>query len=163
MGPKIAVDKVLVTLSTAILALICSATSARADNAAFYLLGPHIERKVTRTGKPLPISEVPNLQPGDRLWIHPDFPQDQSARYLLVVAFLRGSTNPPPESWFTRAETWKKQVREEGIVVTVRQDAQQALLFLAPETVGDFSTLRCVVPVKPCLLQRASQYHNQYS
>src|SRR6266404_1254778 len=163
MGPKIAVDKVLVTLSTAILALICSATSARADNAAFDLLGPRIEMKVTRAGKPLPISEVPNLQPGDRLWIHPDFPQDQSARYLLVVAFLRGSTNPPPESWFTRAETWKKQVREEGIVVTVPQDAQQALLFLAPETGGDFSTLRSVVHDKPGVFVRASQDLNQAS
>jgi hypothetical protein len=163
MGPKIAVDKVLVTLSTAILVLICSATSARADNAAFDLLGPRIEMKVTRGGKPLPISEVPNLQPGDRLWIHPDFPQDQSARYLLVVAFLRGSTNPPPESWFTRAETWKKQVREEGIVVTVPQDAQQALLFLAPETGGDFSTLRSVVRDKPGVFVRASQDLNQAS
>src|SRR5258708_12607872 len=108
MGPKIAVDKVLVTLSTAILALICSATSARADNAAFDLLGPRIEMKVTRAGKPLPISEVPNLQPGDRLWIHPDFPQDQSARYLLVVAFLRASTNPPPQTRFTPTDTWKQ-------------------------------------------------------
>src|ERR1700739_1839484 len=119
MGPKIAVDKVLVTLSTAILALICSATSARADNNAFDLLGPRIEMKVTRNGKPLPISQVANLQPGDRLWLHPDFPPDQSARYLLIVAFLRGSTNPPPENWFTRLETWTKQMREEGIVVPV--------------------------------------------
>jgi hypothetical protein len=163
MGPKIAVDKVLVTLSTAILALLLSATSARADSAAFDLLGPRIEMKVTRGGKPLPISEVANLQPGDRLWIHPDFPQDQSARYLLVVAFLRGSTNPPPESWFTRAETWKKQVREEGIVVTVPQDAQQALLFLAPETGGDFSTLRSAVHDKPGVFVRASQDLNQAS
>jgi hypothetical protein len=163
MGLKMAVDKVLVTLSTALLALFWPATSARADNAAFDLAGPRVEMKVTRGGKPLPISEVPNLQPGDRLWIHPDFPQDQSARYLLVVAFLRGSTNPPPESWFTRAETWKKQVREEGIVITVPQDAQQALLFLAPETGGDFSTLRSVVRDKPGVFVRASQDLNQAS
>src|ERR1700756_2689027 len=163
MGPKIAVDKVLVTLSTATLALLLSATSARADNAAFDLLGPRIEMKVTRGGKPLPISEVANLQPGDRLWIHPDFPQDQSARYLLVVAFLRGSTNPPPESWFTKAETWTKQVREEGIVVTVPQDAQQVLLFLAPETGGDFSSLRSAVRGRPGVFVRASQDLNQAS
>jgi len=43
-------------------------------------LGPRIEMKVTRNGKPLPVSEVANLQPGDRLWLHPDFPDDQSAR-----------------------------------------------------------------------------------
>src|SRR6202007_2326731 len=121
MGPKIAVDKVLVTLSTATLALLLSATSARADTAAFDLIGPRIEMKVTRGGKPLPIAEVPNLQPGDRLWIHPGFPEDQPARYILVVAFLRGSTNPPPENWFTRVETWKKQIKQEGFVVTVPQ------------------------------------------
>ena len=61
-------------------------------------------------------------------------------RYLLVVAFLRGSTNPPPENWFTRAETWTKQVHEGGIFVTVPPDAQQAVLLLAPQTGGDFGT-----------------------
>src|SRR5215469_18295779 len=76
-----------------------------ADSTAFDLLGPSVEMKVTRGGKSLAISGVPNLQPGDKLWIHPDFPPDQSARYLLVVVFLRGSTNPPPENWFSKAET----------------------------------------------------------
>src|SRR6202049_883612 len=150
-------------VSTAFLVLLLLTASLRADNAAFDLAGPRIEMKVTRAGKPLPISEVPNLQPGDRLWIHPDFPQDQSARYLLIVAFLRGSTNPPPENWFTRVETWKKQIREEGFVVTVPQDAQQALLFLAPETSGDFSTLRSAVRDKPGVFVRASQDLNQAS
>src|SRR6202171_3807167 len=163
MGFKILADKLLAGASTALLALLWSATSARADDAAFDLTGPRVEMKATRGGKPLPISEVPNLQPGDRLWIHPDFPQDQAARYLLVVAFLRGSTNPPPENWFTRVETWKKQVREEGFVVTVPQDAQQALLFLAPETSGDFSTLRSAVGDKPGVFVRASQDLNQAS
>src|SRR6202163_941050 len=150
-------------VSTAFLVLLLLAGSLRADNAAFDLAGPRIEMNVTRAGKPLPISEVPNLQPGDRLWIHPDFPDDQSARYLLIVAFLRGSTNPPPENWFTRVETWKKQVREEGFVVTVPQDAQQVLLFLAPETSGDFSTLRSAVRDKPGVFVRASQDLNQAS
>src|ERR1700688_3442652 len=145
MGFKISTDKLLANLASALLALLLLPPSGRADNAAFDLAGPRIDMKVTRAGKPLPISEVPNLQPGDRLWIHPDFPDDQSARYLLIVAFLRGATNPPPDNWFTRVETWKKQVREEGFVVTVPQDAQQALLFLAPETSGDFSTLRSAV------------------
>src|SRR5256714_4370508 len=146
-------------------AFVClmAALAARADNAAFDLAGPRLEIKVTRAGKPLPIAEVPNLQPGDRLWIHPDFPKDQSARYLLVVSFLRGSTNPPPENWFTRAETWKKDIREEGIVVTVPQDAQQALLFLAPETGGDFSPLCAAVRTKPGVFVRASQDLNQAS
>src|SRR5262249_19842765 len=113
--------------------------------------------------KSLPISGVPNLQPGDKLWIHPDFPPDQSARYLLVVAFLRGSTNPPPENWFIKAETWTKQVRDEGLVVTVPQEAQQALLFLAPETGGDFVTLRSTVRGRPGIFVRASQDLNRAS
>src|ERR1700732_4521267 len=156
-------NRVLGGRSSALLVLLLLAMSARADNAAFDLTGPRVDMKVSRGGKPLPISEVANLQPGDRLWIHPDFPDDQSARYLLVVAFLRGSTNPPPENWFTRAETWKKQVREEGIVVTVPQDAQQALLFLAPETGGDFGSLRSAVRDKPGVFVRASQDLNQAS
>ena len=126
--------------------LICvRAGISHADGAAFDLAGPPVEMRVTRDGKTLPISRVANLQPGDRLWIHPALPDTQSVHYLLVVAFLRGSTNPPPETWFTRVETWTKQAREEGIVVTVPQDAQQALLFLAPETGGDFNTLRNAV------------------
>jgi len=134
---------------------------AAADAPAFDLPGPRIEIKVTRAGKTLPISEVPNLQSGDRLWLHPEISKSQSAHYLLIVAFLRGSTNPPPEQWFIKAETWNKKVREEGIVVTVPAEAQQALLFLAPETGGDFSTLRSAVRGKPGAFVRASQDLNQ--
>src|SRR4030095_9470278 len=94
--------------------LFARTTRVRADTAAFDLSGPRIEIKVTRGNKTLPISQVPNLQPGDRIWVHPDLPEDQSARYLLVAAFLRGPTNPPPDAWFTKAETWNKKVREEG-------------------------------------------------
>ena len=68
-----------------------------------------------------------NLQAGDRLWLHPEIPASQSVHYLLIAAFVRGSTNPPPEQWFVKAETWNKQVRKEGIVVTVPGEAQQAL------------------------------------
>jgi len=63
-------------------------------------------------------------------------PESQSARYVLVVAFLRGVTNPPPPDWFTRVETWSHQVRDEGVFVTVPQEAQQAIVFLAPERRG---------------------------
>ena len=137
--------------------------TAGADNAAFDLAGPKVEMNVTRGGKTLPIAEVPNLQAGDRLWVHPDLPDDQSVHYLLVVAFLRGTTNPPPEEWFTRAETWNRKVHEEGIVLTVPEGAQQALLFLAPETGGDFTTLRSAVRSKPGVFVRASQDLNQAS
>ena len=128
-----------------------------ADTAAFDLPGPHVEVRVTRGGKQLPIAQVPNLQEGDRLWLHPAFPDTQSAHYLLIVAFLRGSTNPPPENWFNKIETWDKHVRARGVVVTVPKGAEQALLFLAPETGGDFSTLRTAVRGKPGAFVRASQ------
>jgi hypothetical protein len=141
--------------------LLLLGSSAFADSAAFDLPGPRIEVKVTRAGKTLPISEVPNLQAGDRLWLHPEIPASQSVHYLLIAAFLRGSTNPPPEQWFVKAETWNKQVRKEGIVVMVPEEAQQALLFLAPETGGDFGTLRSAVRGKPGAFVRASQDLNQ--
>ena len=130
---------------------------ARADNAAFDLIGPKIDVRVQRAGVTLPIAEVPNLQAGDRLWVHPDLPDSQSVRYLMVVVFLRGATNPPPDSWFTRVETWSKPIHDEGIFVTVPEEAEEALVFLAPETGGAFSTLRTAVRGKPGAFVRASQ------
>jgi hypothetical protein len=129
----------------------------RAGAQAFDLFGPKVDVHVKRGQVTLPIGEVPNLLPGDRLWIHPDFPDDQSARYVLIVAFLRGITNPPPNEWFTRVETWNREAREEGVFVNVPEEAQQAILFLAPETGGDFSTLRNAVRGRPGIFVRASQ------
>src|SRR5260221_5116229 len=134
---------------------------ARAEAAAFDLIGRRVEMKVARSGKSLPIAEAANFQAGDRIWIHADLPESQSVRYLMIVAFLRGSTNPPPEDWFTRAETWTKKMRQEGIVVTVPADAQQVLVFLAPETNGGFSTLRTAGRSVPGVVVRASQDLNQ--
>jgi hypothetical protein len=148
-------------ISCLIPTLLLLGSTALGDSAAFDLPGPRIEVKVTRGGKTLPIFEVPELQAGDRLWLHADVPASQSVRYLLIVAFLRGSTDPPPDQWFVKAETWSKQVRQEGIVVTVPEQAQQALLFLAPETGGDFSTLRSAVRGRPGAFVRASQDLNQ--
>ncbi len=130
---------------------------------AFDLDGPRIQAKVTRNGKTLPIGAVASLAAGDRVWVHPDLPEKEGARYVLVVAFLRGSVNPPPENWFIKAETWNKKVREEGIYVTVPEGAQQVLLFLAPETGGDFSTLRNAVRGRPGAFVRASQDLHQAS
>src|ERR1700688_2013275 len=137
--------------------VVAAAAILRADTAAFDLTGPKVEVRVQREGHTLPISEVPNLQAGDRLWVHPDLPDTQSVRYLMIVAFLRGATNPPPDSWFTRVETWSKPVRDEGIFVTVPEEAEEALVFLAPETGGAFSTLRAAVRGKPGAFVRASQ------
>ncbi len=125
--------------------------------ARFDLPGPKIDIRVTRAGVMLPITSVPNLLPGDQVWLHPDLPPSQSVHYLLIAAFLRGTTNPPPDNWFIRIETWDKKVREEGVSVTVPEEAQQAILFLAPETGGDFSTLRSAVKGRPGIFVRASQ------
>jgi len=143
------------------LVLIALCPFISSETAPFDLVGPRVQVKVTRSGKTLPISQVPNLQAGDRIWIHPDLPEEQSVHYLLVAAFLRGPTNPPPDHWFIKAETWRKDVREEGIYVTVPQDAQQVLVFLAPQTGGDFSTLKSAVQGKPGTFVRASQDLNQ--
>jgi hypothetical protein len=128
-----------------------------AGNARFDLTGPKVEVRVTRAGVTLPIASVPNLQPGDRLWLHPDLPPTQSVHYLMVLTFLRGTTNPPPDNWFFRIETWNKKVREEGVEITVPKEAEQAVLFLAPVTGGDFSTLRSAVQGRPGIFVRASQ------
>jgi hypothetical protein len=139
------------------LALLCAVVpTIFANSPAFDLIGPQIRMTVTRDGKTLPISRVSELQAGDKLWIHPEFPDDQSARYLLIVAFLQGPTNPPPETWFTRAETWNKLTREKGISVTVPEGAEQAVMFLAPETGGDFATLRSTVRGRPGVFVRAT-------
>jgi hypothetical protein len=124
---------------------------------AFDLSGPKIDVHVKRGAVTLPISEVGNLLPGDRLWIHPDFPETQSNHFVLVIAFLRGATNQPPSDWFTRVETWNRQARQEGVFVLVPEGAEQALLFLAPETGGDFNTLRKAVTDRPGAFVRAAQ------
>jgi hypothetical protein len=144
-------------LTGTLTALLVVSTTLRADPARFDLIGPKVDVHVTRNGRTLPIAQVPNLQPGDKLWLHPDLPPTQSVHFLLIVAFLRGSTNPPPENWFTEIQTWNKKVRAEGVTVTVPDEAQQVILFLAPETGGDFSTLRSAVRGRPGVFVRASQ------
>ena len=136
---------------------ILSVSAMGADSPAFDLTGPKVDVHVKRGDLTLPISQVPNLLPADRIWVHPDFPESQSAHYILVVAFLRGATNPPPQDWFTRVETWTRAAKNEGVFVTVPKEAQQALAFLVPETGGDFSTLRKAVHDRPGAFVRAIQ------
>lgn len=145
-------------------ALLCiSAPALFADGHTFDLVGPRIDMTVTRTGKTLPISRATDLLPGDQLWFRTEFPGDQSVHYLLIVSFLQGPTNPPPEKWFTRVETWTKQARQQGTFVTVPDGAEQVLLFLAPETGGDFATLRSTVRAHPGVFVRAAQDLEQAS
>ena len=110
----------------AVLLWWCVATGLQAENNpafSFDLTGPKIDVHVKRGEVTLPIGQVPSLLPGDRIWVHPDLPESQSARYVLIVAFLRGATNPPPPEWFTRVETWTEKVRSEGVFVTCRRSA----------------------------------------
>ncbi len=87
-----------------LLSLCLASPLLHADGQPFDLSGPKVDVHVKRGNLTLPIAEVPNLLPGDRLWVHPELPESQAAHFVLVVAFLRGSTNPPPPEWFTRVE-----------------------------------------------------------
>src|SRR6202142_3479497 len=144
-----------------LLMAIAFTSGAAAAPAPFDLAGPTLEFNVTRAGTTLPASQVPNLAAGDRLWIKADLPETQSVEYLMVVAFLSGSTNPPPEKWFFACKIWSKKCGSDGLTVTVPQGAQQVLLFLAPHTGGDLRTLIGAVRGRPGAFVRTSQDLNQ--
>jgi hypothetical protein len=141
--------------------LLVRAIVACAEPAPFDLAGPRLESHVTRATRTLQIGAVPNLAAGDRLWIKADLPATQSERYLLVLAFLRGATNPPPPEWFFRCETWKQPCAGVGLNVVVPAGAEQVLVFLAPQAAGDFKTLMSAVRGRPGAFVRASQDLNQ--
>ncbi len=140
---------------------LCASAGALADPAAFDLAGPTVEAEVTRGKLTLPISQVPNLATGDRVWLKAEMSAGQSVHYLMVAAFLRGSTEPPPASWFNRCETWTGKCSREGMTLTVPLEARQLLVFIAPETGGDFKTLVDAVRGRPGVFVRTSQDLNQ--
>jgi hypothetical protein len=148
-------------LPNVLLVMLSLASVVRADPAPFDLAGPTVDVTVSRGSATLPISEVPNLASGDRLQIKAQLPATQSAQYLMVAAFLSGSTNPPPSSWFYRCKTWTRECATQGLSITVPADAQQVLVFLAPKTGGDFNTLVEAVRGRPGAFVRASQDLNQ--
>jgi hypothetical protein len=143
------------------LILAILAAAAKAGPAPFDLAGPLLDVKITRGTQTLPASEVPNLVAGDRIWIKADLPPSQSTHYLMVTAFLSGSTNPPPPGWFFPCKTWTGKCAEDGLTVTVPEGAQQVLVFLAPQTGGDFKTLVNTVQGRPGAFVRTSQDLNQ--
>jgi hypothetical protein len=150
-------------LSVSVAWLVALSCTVRAGDAApFDLAGPQLRVTITRALRTLPVAEVPNLNVGDRLAIKADWPASQAARYLMIVAFLRGATNPPPPEWFFRCETWSRKCAD-GLSVTVPAGAQQVLVFLAPSTSSDFGTLRDAVRGRPGAFVRASQDLNQAS
>ena len=152
----------LSAVATLVLAAFLPSALHAADAARFDLLGPKIDVRVTRGTTTLPIAQVPSLQAGDKLWIKADLPTTQSNHLLLVVAFLRGTTNEPPDNWFTEIDTWDKKTIE-GTTITVPEGAEQALMFVAPQIGGDFKTLRSAVKGRPGLFIRADADLNQAS
>src|SRR5260370_2911170 len=115
--------------------------AAHAVPAPSALAGPVFDVKISRGSSTLPAGQVPNLAAGDRIWLKADLPPSQSAHYLMVAAFLRGATNPPPENWFFACKTWTGKCASDGLTVTVPEGAQQVLVFLAPQTGGGFKTI----------------------
>src|ERR1700761_9194535 len=152
----------LARIAACLFALSLTAALWADDKARFDLVGPKVDVRVTRGSVTLPISQVPNLQAGDKIWVKADLPHDQSNHLLLIVAFLRGTTNEPPDNWFTEIDTWDKKAVE-GTTITVPNDAEQAIMFIAPETGGDFKTLRSAVKGKPGLFIRADADLNEAS
>ena len=136
---------------------------AQADPAPFDLAGPVLRVNVSRGTATLPIAQVPNLAPGDRLLIRAAMPASQTAHYLLIAAFLRGATNPPPKDWFFPCQTWTPKCARDGLTVTVPADAQQMLVFLAPQAGGDLRTVIGAVRGRPGAFVRTSQDLNQAS
>ena len=143
------------------LAALAIASAHAAAPAPFDLTGPALDVTVTRDGTTLPIAQAPHLASGDTLSIKADFPATQSEHYLMVVAFMRGATNPPPKNWFFSCATWKPDCADKGLTIAVPDGAQQALIFLAPETGGDFKTLVNAVRGRPGAFVRATQDLNQ--
>jgi hypothetical protein len=133
-----------------------------ADSAPFDLAGPELRVMITRGTRTLPVADVPNLAVGDKVAIKAELPDTQAARYVMIVAFLRGATNPPPDEWFFRCDTWSRKCAD-GLQLSVPAGAQQVLVFLAPSTSGDFTTLRDAVRGRPGAFVRASQDLNQAS
>jgi len=125
--------------------------------APFDLAGPTLEIEVTRGARTLPAAQVPSLAVGDRIAIKADVAGSDSARYLMVAAFLRGATNPPPEQWFFPCETWTRRCAKDGLSLTVPEGAGQLVVFLAPQTGGAFRTLVAAVRGRPGAFVRTSQ------
>ncbi|MBW6524746.1 hypothetical protein KZ810_14680 [Sphingomonas sp. RHCKR47] len=153
----------LLSLVAATGVLLGGAASLAAQGNAFDLTGPALQVAVTHTGADgtttLPLSQVPNLSAGDHLRIAAVLPSNQGAHYRMVLAFLRGATNPPSDDWLSEARTWKP--KDAVIDVAVPAGAQQALVFLVPDTGGAFAAVRSAVRQRPGAFVRASQDLNQ--
>jgi len=144
-------------------ATTCAAPAAAADPAPFELTGPDLRIEVKRGEQTLPIAKVPSLAAGDRITVHGAFSEEQGANFLVVSAFLRGASNPPPKDWLDKARTWKSKEKDKALVLDVPKGARQMVLLLVPETGGAEGVLVDAVRGKPGEFVRASQDLNQAS
>jgi hypothetical protein len=155
--------KTLRFLPACLLAAALAPVAAQADPAPFDLTGPSLRVGVTHGTTTLPIAQVPKLATGDRVSIAADLAvgkKDDGTRYLLVAAFLRGATEPPPKSWFFKAETWK--AKKSALALTVPDGARQLVVFLVPES-GGFDAVVSAVRKQPGAFVRAVQDLDQAS
>lgn len=146
-------------LCFASLALALGACAADAQTTGFDLAGPSLKIRVTHGAETLPLAQVPNLAAGDRVRIAIDLPAAQGARYRMVLAFLRGATNPPPKDWLFAAETWKPA--KATIDAVVPDGAEQAVVLLVPDTGGAIDAVSSAIRGRPGAFVRASQELNQ--
>ncbi|RSV10456.1 MULTISPECIES: hypothetical protein [Sphingomonas] len=128
--------------------------AVQAESQQFDLPGPALRMSVTRGGATLPIAKVPSIAAGDRIKIAAELPGSQGVRYLLVAAFLRGATNPPPKRWFFKAESWER--KKGSLDLEVPKGAEQLVLFVVPETGGGFDAVVDTVQRQPGAFVRAS-------
>lgn len=147
----------------AIAACLTAVRASAADPAPFDLAGPDLSVSVSRGGRTLPIGQVPALAAGDVVRIEAKLPPDQAVRYRLVSAFLRGVTNPPPKKWIASAETWQKADKKRMLKLTVPNHARQLVLFMVPDTRGDFSAISDAVRGRPGEFVRVTQDINKAS
>lgn len=138
---------------------VAGAGIASAQSTGFDLAGPSLTVSVTHGAVTLPLSQVPNLSAGDRIRVAVDLPRAQGARYRLVLAFLRGATNPPPKDWLFDAEPWK--AKKATIDATVPDGAQQAIVLLVPDTGGALDAVSSAIRGRPGAFVRAAQELNQ--
>ncbi|MBH0114690.1 hypothetical protein I5E68_17210 [Novosphingobium sp. YJ-S2-02] len=136
--------------------LVLGAPAHAAKGPSFELAGPDLRVDVTRDGKSLPIAQVPSLAEGDKVTVHGAMPEDHGAEFILVSAFLRGATNPPPKDWIETAESWKEKEKKNTLALTVPKGARQMVLLLVPDTGGAEGVLRDAVRGKPGEFVRAS-------
>ena len=82
LTPEASVRTIGIMRSRFLFLLLCilASTGLCAEGPAFDLVGPKVDVHVKRGDLTLPISQTPNLLPGDRLWIHPDLPDSQSTQ-----------------------------------------------------------------------------------